>query len=296
MQAEIDTDSGVVIENYLAGNGFWANEKNLQAVYNFYGKLFDEEPDEFYWCGLAKLVGAPVYAGLSDAEYVKTGILGVGLVSGNLITETLTTAYLAPKVSQFQTNMIQMNIDIFNDLAWQFEAYKIGGLQALETIYTNDTTHTIIDLNTMTGWQEIDDGIQNDDEAEIEDGNQLLAFREQNVTVAQDYQSMQNLLPNTGIFSSSYTNTVGFIVSYLGQNPITGGPSFWNFEPSGADLTVFDYRWDWTTRAGTGLNQGIIPLWLSFADSTRLQEVQESTKTQAQQFSYVYEWLGLPLY
>jgi hypothetical protein len=293
VQTEMDTDSGVVIENYKASSGFLANRNNLLAVFNFYGKLFAEQPDEFYWAGLAKLVGAPVYAGLSDAEYAKAGTLGVGTVSGSLITEILTTSYLIPKMNQFQQIMLQMNIDIMNDLTWQFEAYEKGGLDALEKIDAADVTHTIVDIDS---WEEIDDGIQNNDVSEIQDGNQLLAFREQNATVKQDYQDLQNLLPNTGIFSFSYTNTVGFIVSYLGQNPIIGGPNFWNFEPTGADLTVFDYRWDWTTRTGTGINQGIIPLWLSLSDSARSSDVQQPIKTRAQQFSYVYQWLGLPLY
>jgi|SRR5665213_985508 len=293
VQQEINADSQVTVENYLAGNGFLANKNNLQAVFNFYGKLFTNNPTEFYWAGLAKLVGAPVYAGLSDAEYAKTGLLGVGLASGGLITEILTTDYLAPKVSQFQTNLIQMNIDIYSDMAWQFEAYETEGLDAFKVIDAVDATHSIVDIDT---WEEIDDGIQNDDVVEIQDGNQLLAFREQNVTVAQDYQKLQSLLPNTGIFSSSYTNTTGFVVSYLGQNPIVGGPSFWNFEPSGADLTVFSYRWDWTNRTGTGINQGIIPLWLALSDSTRLYDVQQPIKTRAQQFSYVYLWLGSPLF
>ncbi len=290
VQGEIDADSSVVIENYLASNGFMANRQNIQAVFNFYGKLFTEEPDEFYWCGLAKLVGSPVYAGLSDAEYAKAGTLGVGTASGSLITEILTLSYLIPKMNQFQQIMVQMNIHIFDDLAWQFEAYKNGGLDAIKEIAAVDSQD--IDLAT---WQEIDDGVQNDDVSEIQDGNILLARREQQVTVAQDYQNLQNLLPNTGIFSPYATNTVGFIVSYLGQNPVIGGPSFWNFEPSSADLTVFSYRWDWVTGgAGTNSSQGMIPLWLAASDSDRLAWVNEPIKARAKQFSYAYYWLYLP--
>jgi hypothetical protein len=290
VQGEIDADSSVVIENYLASNGFMANRQNIQAVFNFYGKLFTEEPDEFYWCGLAKLVGSPVYAGLSDAEYVKAGTLGVGTASGSLITEILTLSYLIPKMNQFQQIMVQMNIHIFDDLAWQFEAYKNGGLDAIKEIAAVDSQD--IDLAT---WQEIDDGVQNDDVSEIQDGNILLARREQQVTVAQDYQNLQNLLPNTGIFSPYATNTVGFIVSYLGQNPVIGGPCFWNFEPSSADLTVFSYRWDWVTGgAGTNSSQGMIPLWLAASDSDRLAWVNEPIKARAKQFSYAYYWLYLP--
>ncbi|HEY3762621.1 MAG TPA: hypothetical protein VGN23_12820 [Verrucomicrobiae bacterium] len=73
VQSEIDADSSVVVENYLANNGFMANRQNIQAVYAFYQKLFTERPTEFYWAGLAKLAGAPVYAGLSDAEFAKEG-------------------------------------------------------------------------------------------------------------------------------------------------------------------------------------------------------------------------------
>ncbi len=37
-----------------------------------------------------------------------------------------------------------MNIAILNDLAWQFEAYKNGGLDILKEIDAVDATHTIL--------------------------------------------------------------------------------------------------------------------------------------------------------
>ena len=68
VQSEIDADSSVVIENHLAANSFLNNRTNIRAVYKFYEKLYTEQPLEIYWPGLATLAGAPVYAGLSDAE------------------------------------------------------------------------------------------------------------------------------------------------------------------------------------------------------------------------------------
>jgi len=150
---EITVDNGGIdIEYYHAANSFLSNRKYIKAVYSFYQMVYLEQPTEYYWAGLAKLAGAPVYAGLSDAQ-------NVGLLTG------------------FQQAIMQMNINILNDLAWQFEAYRKGGLQALEVIYAVDKS--ALDDNAITAWRDIDQGIQQNDSSLILLGNQNLLKREQ---------------------------------------------------------------------------------------------------------------------
>ncbi len=88
VRQEINQDSGVVIGNYLAGNGFMNNRANIKAIYAFYQKLFVNQTN-FMWAGLAKLAGAPVYAGLSDAEQVS--IFLTNLVTLNELDLALAT-------------------------------------------------------------------------------------------------------------------------------------------------------------------------------------------------------------
>jgi hypothetical protein len=281
VQTEIDSDSGVKIENYLAGNGFLNNRQNIQAVYAFYQKLFTEQPDEFYWAGLAKLAGAPVYAGLSDAQYLKVGAITSGYLTLDDLGATIASALLESKAGQFQTNLMGMQIAVYSDLAWQYEAYLKGGLDALNEI--NAAQPGVFDIGP---WQEIDDGIQNDDDAEIQDGNLLLLEREQKTTLVPGYSDLGNLFPGTTS-----------VMSILAQNPVVGGPSFATLEPSG-NIANTDDRWDWVSRSYTSIsNTGIYSLWLQESPTSRMNDVQQSLLYRAQNdFSLVYEYFGLNIY
>jgi len=244
---EIDLDSGVAIENYKASDGFMKNRANIQAVYAFYQKLFEEEPTEFYWAGLAKLAGAEVYAGLSDAENSR-GIFG------------------SANVDQFQQILINMNIAVMNDLAWQFEAYKKGGLDALQEIDAVDATHSIVDIDS---WQEIDQGIQQNNTSMIQQGNELLLQREQEQVLADGYAQL-NAMPLV---------TAG--MSFFAKNPISGGPTFVSMEPFG-NIANYPDRWDWISHPYVSAsNTGMWPLWVGTSLGTQLGWVEIPLKTRA---------------
>ncbi|MGH7990239.1 MAG: hypothetical protein ACREDS_08650, partial [Limisphaerales bacterium] len=247
VQKEIDADNtGVTIENYQAANGFMNNRTNIQAVYAFYQKLFDEQPTEFYWSGLAKLVGAPVYAGLSDVEELKIQLMGMG------------TGYL----TSLQNQLVQMNIDIYNDLAWQFEAYNKGGLQALNIIYVGET-NAFLDSTNIVAWREIDDGISNNIPSEIQAGNALLAYHEQLTILQPDYDTLSSM---TG---------VSILLSALAQNPVPTGIAFTNSVPGG-NICVFNDRWKWVTNS-----VGIWPPWINASPTTQSQWVDIPLLTRA---------------
>ena len=248
-------------------------------MYKFYEKLFTEQPTEFYWAGLAKLAGAPVYAGLSDAQYLKIGAITSGFLTQDNFGASIGLSLLASKAGQFQTNLMTMNIHIYEDMDWQFEAYKNGGLDALEEINTaSGNDPSVINIEA---WREIDDGIQNDDDAEIQDGNTLLAQREQNVVLVPDYQNLNSLFPGTSSLMSKFA-----------QNPVIGGPDFLTLEPGG-NLGNTAQRWDWISRAYTSsANCGIFPLWLHESGSTRLLDVEQALLARALQFSYAYNYIS----
>ncbi|MGH7951534.1 MAG: hypothetical protein ACREFE_06405, partial [Limisphaerales bacterium] len=249
---EID-DSGVTIENYKASGGFNSvNRMDIKAVYAFYQKLFVNQ-NNFLWAGLAKLAGAPVYAGLSDAEQVSIQMTNI-VFTNTLDLELQTNGVIF--VQTFQQTLIGMNIAILDDLAWQFEAYKNGGLAAIQTAYAYGNS----DLNTFAtnAWGKIDQGILNNNPSLIQQGNEDLLQREQQQILADGYQQLTTM-----------SNLVTWGMSQFAKNPVPGGPDFITLEPSG-NIADFDARWDWITHSGNG----VWPLWVGTALTTQLQWVE----------------------
>jgi hypothetical protein len=242
-----DTGGAADMNTYNPANGFMNNRVNLQAVYAFYQKLFGENAN-LLWAGLGKLAGAPVYAGLSDAQYG---------ISFGFFTNDLTT---------FQNTLITMNTNILQDLAWQSEAYYKGGLNALNVIYAGETN--ALDLPTINAWREIDDGIQNDDDGEIHDGNLQLAHREQFTILQPDYDILNGM--------GGITN----VISILAQNPVPTGTNFTAVVPGG-NLCVFNDRWNWITNSAGG----IWPNWVATDPTTQSGWVNIPLKTRAANYT-----------
>jgi hypothetical protein len=246
---EIFADTGGMADmnTYNPANGFMDNRQNLQAVYAFYQKLFGENGD-LLWAGLGKLAGAPVYAGLSDAQWA----ISFGFFTNNLIT--------------FQNTLITMNTNILQDLAWQSEAYYKGGLQALNVIYAGETN--ALDLPTINAWREIDDGVQNDNLIEIQNGNLQLAHREQLTILQPDYDILNGM--------GGITN----VMSILAQNPVPTGTNFITVVPGG-NLCAFSDRWNWITNSAGG----IWPSWTATDSTTQSEWVNTPLKTRAANYT-----------
>lgn len=236
-----DTGGAADMNTYNAANGFMANRANLQAVYAFYQKLFAED-GQLYWAGLGKLAGAPVYAGLSDAQWAI--LAGVDLTT-------------------FQIQLVHMNTLILQDLAWQSEAYYKCGLNALETVNANE--FNVIDIAT---WRSIDQGVQQNNANLVQDGNLLLARREQQIVLQPDYEILKTM---TGTAS---------LMSILASSPVPAGMSFSDVVPGG-NLCVFANRWNWITNSAGG----IWPSWVAASPTTRSGWVGIPLTTRAAAYS-----------
>jgi hypothetical protein len=244
-------NGGIDIDYYHAANSFLSNRKYIKAVYSFYQMVYLEQPTEYYWAGLGKLAGAPVYAGLSDAQ-------NVGLLT------------------DFQQTIMQMNIDILNDLAWQFEAYRKGGLNALEEI--NAVTHntTVLDI---APWREIDQGIQQNNQALILEGNEDLLSREQQQILPDDYAVLStfdtvlmSIFAKCPVWDSSSEpyylrdfNTVMFDV----------------LDYSSANVANTANRWTWITAP----TYGIWDTWVNLSSSNQVSQVSADLRTRAATYS-----------
>jgi hypothetical protein len=244
-----DTGDTADMNTYNPANGFMNNRANLQAVYAFYQKLFTENPN-LYWAGLGKLAGAPVYAGLSDAQWAVWAAAALGDA-----TNTWTS---------FQNTLVQMNTLILQDLAWQSEAYYKCGLNALETAYGFDTN--VVDINT---WRSIDQGVQQNNPGAVQAGNLLLAHREQLQVLQPDY----NTLNGMGAIITNF-------MKILAQNPVPTGTNFLTIAPGG-NLCAFPDRWNWiTNNAG-----GIWPSWVAASPTTQSGWVNIPLTTRAANYA-----------
>ena len=248
VRQEINQDSGytAVISQYLASNGFsFQNRRDIKAIYAFYQKVYLEQPTEYYWCGLAKLAGAPVYAGLSDAQ--------------NAI----------PILTDFQQTIIQMNIDILNDIAWQFEAYRKGGLQALEAVYAAD--NQALDISP---WQEIDQGIQQNNQTLILEGNEALLQREQQQVLPPDYAELSSLDTTLMSIFAQCPLWNSFSVPYPGRD-------FSSIMGSGHNVANTTDRWNWIPTP----DYGIWDTWGNLSSDDKSSQVSTSLTTRAVTYS-----------
>jgi len=261
VRTEINQDShySAMYDGYQASDGFDSyNRKNIQAVYAFYQKVYLEQPTEYYWCGLAKLAGAPVYAALSDAQHA------------------------APLLYNFQDTLVQMNINILNDLAWQFEAYRNGGLNALEEIFAVD--QQALDSDDITAWRKIDQGIQLTQQGYpsgpilIQQGNQRLLQREQQQVLADGYQGLSTM--DAGVIA----NYMSLLAECPIWDPSTNEPyAGRNFEAivPGGNLTTYDDRWTWITYPTIG----IWDTWTFLTISERSSQVSVDLRTRASTYA-----------
>ena len=163
---------------------------------------------------------------------------------------------------------MQMNLNIFQDLAWQFEAYRNGGLAAIQTAY--EAGNSGLDQFANDAWGKIDSGIQTSDPNLIKQGNRDLLQREQKQVLDDGYRKLNGLVGATTL------------MSILAKNPVEYGRDFAALEP-GSDITFYPSRWDWITQP----TNGMWPLWLDEFPAGQLYYVSIPLKTRALTFTYL---------
>jgi hypothetical protein len=254
---EYEVDGGPT-PDLLQTKYFALNKDNIQAVYQHYEKIYKEDDGAYLWAGLAKLAGAPVYAGLSDAQWARLG--GYALPP---LMQGVSEAVL----KEIQSILVQANIDIFQDLAWQFSAYRSSGIEALRFVDSIEPTA----LN-FPSWEEIEEGILENNEVIISSGNVKLLQREQQQILEQTYLNLDNL----GF------GAVSWLFSIMAENPVPGGPKFSIVVPDG-NLADFGDRWNWVTNETNGMWK----LWTDADKPTRKGWVEIPLRTRADDYNRV---------
>ncbi len=95
-------------QDWNVSRGLRANEKMVRRVYRYYEELYFTD-NRLLWAGAAKLAGGPVYAGMQDTH--------------DLIAQGAETV---------SHRLLQMQKEIFNDLAWQHELFLARGIEGMQ--------------------------------------------------------------------------------------------------------------------------------------------------------------------
>lgn len=188
--------------------GFDANHLTVLAVYDYYLGLYGRDGD-LHWAALARLAGAPVYAGMLE--------LGA-------------PAAQAPPMGEasewMRTQLMVMQQAIFDDLAWQHEAYLAGGLEALEAHVDTDYFNVV----TFDAWQHIASG----DPDRVAEGTRELVYREQDPVLQPFYDEWRE---------HAELHTV--VTSANAQSPVPGGMPFREMVAGGLVDVWDDHRKVW---------------------------------------------------
>jgi len=269
----LETLGATDINNYQIAGGpfldllqrkyFAMNKDNILAVYKHYEKIYMVGQEKHLWAGLAKLAGAPVYAGLSDAQWGRFG---------GYVMPSVMTLVSGAILKDIQTILVQANINIYRDLAWQFAAYRSSGILALRFVNDQDNQQ----LN-YAAWQQIDNGVEENNATKISNGNIELLRREQRDILSQTYIDLDSSVSILGF------PVVSWVFSILAENPVPGGPDFSTFSELRL-LSNFNERWDWITRS----SDGMWPLWTAASINTRKGWVEIPLRTRADDYNRVH--------
>jgi hypothetical protein len=245
LRDEMELLSGVDMNHFNPSNGFLPNRSYLQAVYFYYEEMFVRDLD-YVWPSMAKMAGAPVYGGLSDAEYGDS-VFSIPLVVSVLGLGAGVEEVNLTNLSTVQTTLMSVNKAIYEDLAWQFKAYHTSGLSALE--YAAEEVNFDEDVIDIQIWRRFRAAAEADYSL-IEDANRDLLFREQSKIVVPGWNTIAGLDLVKGV-SANYTSA-GQVFSRMAENPIPGGDDFRDVVPGG-DITDFDERWAWNDESSQGI-------------------------------------------
>jgi uncharacterized protein DUF2515 len=208
--------------------GYRFNKEIFHKVYAYYSSLYLAD-HRLKWAAMAKLAGGEVQRGY-DSNILPAEDFGKDLRS--LSDDDFSVLNLAGGAYELfsetmDIRLLQMQKEIFLDLAWQHEAYREGGINAMAAAHTrNEITDEI-----LTAWKDIDSG----DASRINAGNMKLLRREQ-FDILQGYYKMIQDIPDN--------NMIPETMSEEAQSPIPGGQPFAKVVKDG-DITNFDDRWKW---------------------------------------------------
>ncbi|VVJ17670.1 Uncharacterised protein [Amycolatopsis camponoti] len=219
--------AGIVPAEWKPDDGFERQRPIVERVYAYYAGLFNRD-ENLLWAGMAKLAGGAVYHGLMLAQQqFDTAKWGIGQDPG--------AGLIVNYAHGLQVVLLDTQRAIFEDLAWQHQAFAQAGVAELVA-----TAGAPADA-----WRDIASG----DPGRVRRGNRELLLREQKTVVAPFYGRIRDmkdfdLIPDR--------------MSREALSPVPGGKPFREVVPDG-DLTVFEHRWKWIETDMLPAYEGLAP-------------------------------------
>lgn len=234
--------AGIDAGQWLPERGFPHNRPIIERVYAYYQRLHVRDPD-LLWAGMAKLAGGEVLRGLRQAQdMIDAARLMREHANWAEPGERAAVASMdlqAGYAATLQRRLILMQKHIFEDLAWQHQAYVEGGLSALEYAHAGGSSVPI------GAWRNIASG----NAARVRAGNRALLRREQEEVLRDDYRYIRDI-PDF--------DAIPAMMSGLAQSPVPGGRPFRQVVPGG-DITAFPDRWRWIEGDMLPAYEGLTP-------------------------------------
>jgi uncharacterized protein YukE len=247
-------NAGIDPDNWDPDGGVDENRENIEAVYEYYSQLYRDHP-EMLWSGMAALIGPSFYAGFMDLDTfadmadVARRLLenppplppGVSIddvfdqlfpgAVGPSMRElaAMSASEIAEEFRFYERTFLDMQQQIFVDMAPLHEAYATDGIEGIRSLAENGD----ITPDTLEAWEMIDEGARTGDVDLIQRGNEALLLREQQVVIDDEYQAMYD------------RNLTGPAVTYLMTQ--VGAPSV-----PGAQGFADVFPWDTSFEVGIG--------------------------------------------
>ena len=206
----------------------------MRSIYVYYQSVFEKNPD-LLWAGMAKLAGRAVWTGCEDIQKYGFGI--------SFWKMALRLA------NEIERQLLQMNLEVFMDMAWQHEAFLTKGYAELEARYQAGELRK----ENLEAWYYIAGGIESDIQSAVNLGNEMLLLCVSMQILDRGYRVLSGL-------------NMGKIMGAMSKSPVPGGRSFSQAVPGG-NLCDFNDRWKW-------ISTEMIPNWLKMDSKDRLKEVQ----------------------
>ncbi|MGH8908568.1 MAG: hypothetical protein ACRD0K_19240 [Egibacteraceae bacterium] len=209
--------------------GLLANDEIVQSVYRYYGQLWLDHP-ELQWAGMANLVGPMFYAGWQDLYglrhalgsgnrlkyfailldlpqlpgwvYRTAGFFGPGPLAEHLTSEEL---------EWFEVQFLKMQKAIFEDLAWQHEAYLSDGIEEMRRLRRAGKITGAV----LLAWEDIASG----EPARLAAGNKALLQYEQETVIQDEYDEMRR---HHGPVGDAFT----YLATWTANNSVPGGKPY----------------------------------------------------------------------
>jgi hypothetical protein len=227
--------AGIKAADWRPRAGFRKNQQIFEKVYAYYSSLYLGD-HRLKWAAMAKLAGGEVYRGFRDQvvpalefgeALARAGKRSDGAIS---VGDLLSGAYQI-YAGSIDIVLMQMQQAIFMDLAWQHQAYREGGIEALAAASARGELDKVL----YAAWQDIDSGAP----SRVTKGNVVLLRREQHDVLQSSgpgsYTKIQGLPDN---------DLIPETMSEEAKSPIPEGRPFAEVVPGG-DITKFEDRWKW---------------------------------------------------